>query len=317
MKHVGEVTRYIGLSTETKPAAPPGAEFYESDTGKTYICIGNTNWVEKKSDDEAIGTPGKSAYEIAVDNGFEGTEEEWLASLVGVEGTQGEQGSPGEIGATGTQGTQGIQGETGSQGLQGTSGSNGQDGAPGQQGNQGVKGDTGDTGPTGQTGQQGIQGNPGVKGDTGDTGVQGPAGDVSLCWPIGSVFLSVVATNPNTLLGFGTWSQIAGGKVLIGQTDGDADFDVAEETGGAKTHTHAGHNNHAFTQPSDHPATATSNFAATSKLGTSTANTATIGHSHNTPVLAHSGGAVDAHSAHDTPNSMPPYFVVYIFKRTA
>lgn len=30
------------------------------------------------------GTPGKSAYEIAVDNGFVGTEKEWLASLGGV-----------------------------------------------------------------------------------------------------------------------------------------------------------------------------------------------------------------------------------------
>lgn len=29
------------------------------------------------------GTPGKSAYEIAVENGFEGTEQEWLASLIG------------------------------------------------------------------------------------------------------------------------------------------------------------------------------------------------------------------------------------------
>lgn len=29
------------------------------------------------------GSPGKSAYEIAVENGFEGTEQEWLASLVG------------------------------------------------------------------------------------------------------------------------------------------------------------------------------------------------------------------------------------------
>lgn len=29
------------------------------------------------------GSPGKSAYEIAVENGFEGTEQEWLESLAG------------------------------------------------------------------------------------------------------------------------------------------------------------------------------------------------------------------------------------------
>ena len=35
------------------------------------------------------GTAGKSAYEIAVDNGFVGTETEWLESLKGAEGTNG------------------------------------------------------------------------------------------------------------------------------------------------------------------------------------------------------------------------------------
>lgn len=48
------------------------------------------------------GPPGKSAYEIAVESGFEGTEEEWLLSLQGEqgpegpEGPQGPQGPPGE-----------------------------------------------------------------------------------------------------------------------------------------------------------------------------------------------------------------------------
>lgn len=31
----------------------------------------------------AIGPQGKSAYQVAVDNGFEGTEEKWLISLMG------------------------------------------------------------------------------------------------------------------------------------------------------------------------------------------------------------------------------------------
>ena len=39
-----------------------------------------------------------SAYAIAVKNGFEGTEEEWLASLKGEKGEQGEKGEKGEIG---------------------------------------------------------------------------------------------------------------------------------------------------------------------------------------------------------------------------
>jgi hypothetical protein len=41
------------------------------------------------------GPAGASAYQIAVANGFVGTEEEWLASLVGPQGPQGEPGSGG------------------------------------------------------------------------------------------------------------------------------------------------------------------------------------------------------------------------------
>ena len=47
------------------------------------------------------GKDGKSAYEIAVKNGFEGTEEEWLTSLVGEKGEQGAQGPQGEKGDAG------------------------------------------------------------------------------------------------------------------------------------------------------------------------------------------------------------------------
>lgn len=48
------------------------------------------------------GRPGKSAYEVAVENGFEGTEAEWLASL---------KGEKGDTGATGPQGEKGEAGE--------------------------------------------------------------------------------------------------------------------------------------------------------------------------------------------------------------
>ena len=40
----------------------------------------------------ADGTNGQSAYQLAVTNGFVGTVEEWLASLVGADGTDGATG---------------------------------------------------------------------------------------------------------------------------------------------------------------------------------------------------------------------------------
>lgn len=50
----------------------------------------------------AAGARGYSAYEVAVQNGYTGTEEEWLASLVGPVGPAGPpgQGLPGPTGAT-------------------------------------------------------------------------------------------------------------------------------------------------------------------------------------------------------------------------
>ena len=56
----------------------------------------------------AVDVSGLSAYEIAKDNGFVGTEEAWLASLKGERGAKGEQGEPG------SQGERGEQGEPGS-----------------------------------------------------------------------------------------------------------------------------------------------------------------------------------------------------------
>jgi len=56
-------------------------------------------------------------------------------------------------------------------------------------------------------------------------------------FPVGSVFIGVVSTNPATLLGYGTWSAFGAGRVLIGLDSGDTDFDTVEETGGAKTKT--------------------------------------------------------------------------------
>lgn len=132
---------------------------------------------------------GDSAYEVAVKNGFVGTEEEWLESLKGEPGPAGPQGEKGEKGDVGSQGPQGIQGPAGPQGpkgdtgAQGPAGKDGKDGAQGPQGIQGEKGEPGadgaqgPKGDKGDAGPQGIQGEKGDKGDPGETGPQGPAGE--------------------------------------------------------------------------------------------------------------------------------------------
>lgn len=48
------------------------------------------------------GVPGKSAYELAVANGYDGTEPEWLASLKGADGAPGRNGADGRTPVYGT-----------------------------------------------------------------------------------------------------------------------------------------------------------------------------------------------------------------------
>lgn len=47
-----------------------------------------------------VGVDGASAYELAVENGFVGTVEEWLASLKGKDGRDGIDGENGKDGKT-------------------------------------------------------------------------------------------------------------------------------------------------------------------------------------------------------------------------
>lgn len=63
-------------------------------------------------------------------------------------------------------------------------------------------------------------------------------------YPVGTIYTSVVATNPASTFGFGTWVEFGAGKVLVGQDAGDTSFDTLEETGGSKdaivvSHTHS------------------------------------------------------------------------------
>ena len=60
-----------------------------------------------------VGEPGKSAYDIAVDNGFEGDEQAWLESLKGEQGPKGDPGTDGAKGDRGEPGVDGAQGPPG------------------------------------------------------------------------------------------------------------------------------------------------------------------------------------------------------------
>ena len=74
------------------------------------------------------GKDGKSAYEIAIQHGFVGTETEWLERLKGVDGKDGVNGKDGCDGRNGVDGLPGKDGKDGADGLPGRDGINGTDG---------------------------------------------------------------------------------------------------------------------------------------------------------------------------------------------
>lgn len=134
----------------------------ENEEDSRLYLKGDTEWKFISDLSGAQGIQGLSAYQVAVQHGFEGTEAEWLISLKGEKGEtgpKGDKGNTGEKGATGERGPQGLQGERGLQGVQG------------EKGEQGIQGPVG---PKGEQGEQGIQG---IQGPQGEPGPQGPKGD--------------------------------------------------------------------------------------------------------------------------------------------
>jgi len=123
----------------------------------------------------------------------------------------------------------------------------------------------------------------------------------SKVWPVGSVYISVVSTNPNTLLGFGTWAAIAAGRVLVGLDSGDENFDTAEETGGSKTTN----------------AVITHTHSVTAMVGTTDGTYGTFDSSSTTPGTAKTLTAAAPAGAVASASIVQPYFVVYMWKRTA
>ncbi len=129
---------------------------------------------------------------------------------------------------------------------------------------------------------------------------------LTIAYPIGSLYISTLSTNPATLLGFGTWEAFGGGRVLVGQTSADTDFDAAEKTGGEKTHlltaNESGLPSHAHAmQGSPGGGSLTLPYISTGNTVTYAPNTVAT-------------GDYDASVAH---NNLQPYIVVYMWKRTA
>ena len=177
---------------------------------------GNTKWKFISDLSGAQGIQGLSAYQVAVQHGFEGTEAEWLISLKGEKGERGPKGDKGNTGEKGATGERGPKGDTGSglnikgeldsesqlpqEGVSGDAwlisdnlyvyvGENGNvesnpkwsnvgsiQGPAGPQGPVGPKGEQGEPGPKGEPGADGIPGAQGPKGDPGEKGEKGDPG---------------------------------------------------------------------------------------------------------------------------------------------
>lgn len=125
-----------------------------------------------------------------------------------------------------------------------------------------------------------------------------------LVYPVGSIYMSVNSTSPSTLFG-GTWLQIsdtfllaAGSTYTAGDTGGEATHTLT--TAEMPSHTHAltnGYGYDSWYQVRD--------SASGDNVGVSTYPYS------NTPLSVLNTGGDGAH------NNMPPYLVVYVWKRTA
>jgi hypothetical protein len=141
-------------------------------------------------------------------------------------------------------------------------------------------------------------------------------------YPVGSIYTNATnATNPGTLLGFGTWTAFGAGRVMVGFNASDPLFDTAEETGGSKdatvvAHTHTGTTSttgahtHTYDRSWFGMGSSGPEGSGSATYGIGTANTGSNGnHSHTF--------TTDSTGSSGTNANLQPYITVYMWKRTA
>ena len=116
-----------GEASASAGAAKADAD--RAEKASTDAANAATNAVRQAK--EAGTFDGQSAYALAVQLGYTGSEAAWIASLKGAKGDKGDTGAQGPRGATGATGPQGPQGPTGATGARGATGATGPQGPAG------------------------------------------------------------------------------------------------------------------------------------------------------------------------------------------
>ena len=154
----------------------------------------------------------------------------------------------------------------------------------------------------------------------------------ALLYPVGSIYVNAaVSTNPATLLGFGTWTAYAAGRVMVGLDASNSAFDTVGETGGSADAIVVSHS-HTFTGDAlaahNHTITANSN-GSDSPNGTLVSPTYNSGAGDGgslgtptSPTLASvsagtPSGTISTVGSSATNANLQPYITVYMWRRTA
>lgn len=142
-------------------------------------------------------------------------------------------------------------------------------------------------------------------------------GGLEAVFPVGSIYINTISTNPATLFGFGTWQRIEG-QFLLGAS---AEY-PAGTTGGSATHKHATEG-HAITLneiPSHFHEIGYGNQGGSVRSPDGWSDSGEFfTHFRTQSTGGNAQGVADEHDHGDTTNgsSMPPYIAVYIWRRTA